>query len=139
MGVDYAFTEAIASDTVAFNVTGFAASVADSVASMQGNFSFERTVGANGAAIIHAGIAGGNFYLGDSANPLIALNDVNGAFVMSDAGIATSLTVSPVFNMLPDGVTIGAGATYLLELNTGVDPVAESIQVGAEPLTLDLY
>ena len=26
----------------------------------------------------------------------------------------------------------------MLELNTGVDPVAESIQVGAEPLTLDL-
>ena len=103
---------------------------------LTGDLALERTVTANGTEAVRFAIAQATLNIGAGADTFVAIENASGGFIVTDDGVAGSLTIadlsSDVTFDLPD--LVGLTATEVtVEFNTFSAPVSDSFVVPGDP------
>ncbi|NOS68309.1 MAG: calcium-binding protein, partial [Verrucomicrobia bacterium] len=99
-----------------------------------GNFTFEAVTPTTGPKVLGIAVTGGTANLATGSTNVVSLTNIHGAMMVTTAGIAADLTITPVFNF----GTITLTGTISLQLNTTNAAVQRDFVVGSETANLNL-
>ena len=103
--------------------------------SLSGNFTFQQTTTADGGSVVRVAVSGASLSLGSGATNVLSVKNGTGAFIVSAAGLAGSISVQlDVLNIPSFTFTSQLG----LQINTTLAAVNEEFTVGADTVLLDL-
>ncbi len=101
---------------------------------LTGNFVLQQSMTLAGGKVVRIAVSGVSLKLGDGTTDFVSLTNGNGAFLITPAGIAGSLSVSAAFNI--PGVQISGDVS--VQVNNTAAVVKESFVVAGTTIVLDL-
>ncbi|HEY9248054.1 MAG TPA: hypothetical protein VIO38_02935, partial [Rariglobus sp.] len=124
----------LASPFLGLTAFGLLVDIGGGVIRVGGDFSFSRGVTTTGTSIIKVAVANFSTALGDGTTDFVTVTSGTGAFLITSAGLAASVTATVSLQNVP-GVSINS-STFTLAINTTTAAVNETFSIGSNTYTL---
>ena len=107
---------------------------------VSGNFAFERYENPTAGKLVTVAFSQGHLPFLDGALQVLILDNISGVFVSNEKGLAGQATVGNFQFGVPSviGVTTTAQSDVSLQINTTDEVVQKTIQLGGQPVTLNV-
>ena len=112
--------------------SGTAATISVAGVTLSGNFSFEQATNSTGQKRVKLALSQVGLDLGG----FVTVSNGRGAFLLTPAGMAGTLSADVALGNLPEGVVFEG--SFGLSINTSARPVNETFTAGSETITLSL-
>ncbi|MFH1498654.1 MAG: hypothetical protein ABII82_12610, partial [Verrucomicrobiota bacterium] len=103
---------------------------------LSGNFTFRRATTTDGDNVIRVGVSNLSFAFGDGTTDFLELANGNGAFLVTSAGAAGTITVTASLNGVP-GIAL-TNTVLTFQFNTIPTAVVETVDAGGTSVSINL-